>query len=257
MRTHPGYAGFHKRALDSIRAQELNPSLWHLVIVSDGELEAADAAELKELCADFPVHVTDHQLKAATGYYTVPTNAAITFQTRAPYLAFMDADNEIEPNHLSGLLRAMRTPGPDWLPHFAYTRIKYVRDADAPDDERKQEGESPLVPWTAQTAAMLTLGPRFNFIDSGSLMIARSALYWLAEATGQMWNPDVNRFGDWDIAARMASIGFRGRPVDQLSNVYHWHGNNLQGNRPPVGLEMISEELYEQLKAQGKLSERA
>ena len=184
------------------------------------------------------------------GYYCVARNRALP-DLRGFYVAHMDADNEFAPNHLSGLLAAIRIPHPDQgLPHFVYSRREYIHDKGA--DENLPTGPSPLVPWTQENIQRLQASPQGNFVDTGDFLVGKSALYRLAEKTGYVWNSGVRRFGDWDLVARMANTGFKGMAVDQVTNLYHWTGSNLQTTRKHVSdIDFIPVKSYERLKREG------
>jgi hypothetical protein len=153
-----------------------------------------------------------------------------TIHAYGHYIAYLDADNEWKFDHLSRLLDALRTPDSEtgW-PHFAYTRREYVRDEGAPED--LPVGPSTLIPWTEASVALLPQTPMNNFIDSSDFMVAKSVLFELSERTGKIWDESRRRFGDWDLVCRFAQCGFRGKALDQLTHIYHWHSQNLQHTR--------------------------
>jgi hypothetical protein len=189
------------------------------------------------------------------GYYPYARNKNLA-ASFGFYIAHMDADNEWKASHLSGLLAAIREPdGALGWPHFVYSRREYTRDAGAPED--LPVGKSPLVPWTAESRKRLAAGPSGNFIDTGDFLIGKSTLYELAERTGCVWNTDLRRFADWDLANRLSAAGFRGRAVDQVTHVYHWHEGNLQHQRPLHGEDtvLMPETLYERFKQWGLILE--
>jgi len=250
VRTHKEYAGFLPRALKSVLGQSIPLDHLEILIGHDGP----DDDETVQVCKDTLGHVECNSRMFSTprhhGYYCVPTNFAI-LAAEAPYLAFLDADNEWGRDHLKHLVTALRIPEPGkgWA-HFAYTRRLYVRDEGA--EGELPTGPSPLVEWDPHR---LLHGPEYNYIDSSDLMIPRSVLYQLSTYSGQMWNVSVRRFGDWELVSRMAEWGLRGRAVDSVSNIYHWHGKNLQVTRSPDegDVVVVPDEQYDKLKREGKI----
>lgn len=211
-----------RRSLASVAAQTVE---CEVQVMFDGE----PPEELERDLTDNPI--VDCLLLGTEreyGYYTMPRNVGTMF-VRSPYVAFLDADNEWEKDHLEKLLQAIRVPDPvqGW-PAFVYSRIRYVRDEGAPED--CPAGDGAHVPWEHYAGKLLE-GPMSNFVDSSSMLWSKGALYRLAELSGTMWNPQCRRFGDWDLVKRAYECGLRGRAVDNLSNVYHWTGKNVQLTR--------------------------
>jgi hypothetical protein len=246
--THDGDIHLLPRAVASVAAQDLDARQIELQIVHDGNVSPKGEKVLEGLKGAMPMMnlFVDPQ---KIGYYCVARNRALP-HTWGFYVAHMDADNEWRPNHLSGLLVAMRVATDEGWPHFAYSRREYVRDEGAPD--HLPVGPSPLIPWTEETRAGLK-EPQGNFIDTGDFLISKSTLVYLAEKSGCVWNSELRRFGDWDLVARMAAIGLRGLPVDQISHIYHWHTGNLQITRQLQGQDTVTlpENVYARMKAQG------
>lgn len=256
---HSGDVHLLPRALLSVERQDLDHREVEVQIVFDGtptssELDTIDEAFKRLLAAGFRDDLVQlWSSKDKIGYYCWPRNRGVLL-ARGFYLAHLDADNEHKPNHLSGLLSAIRTPHPeDGWPHFVYSRREYVVD-EGFEGEPPCEGPSPLVEW-APNFHRLSYGPKTNFVDTGDLLVGRSLFYRLAEATGKMWDPECRRFGDWELIQRMAQAGMRGRAVDQVSSVYHWTGSNLQLKRSLSDYHIIPESAYKKLKAEGLIKD--
>jgi glycosyltransferase involved in cell wall biosynthesis len=252
--THPGDWHLLPRALRSLKGQ-LPAGQLEVIIMRDGpyEISATEIEQLAQCCPhaalDF-IATPEH-----SGYYTVARNRSMEF-ARGLYIAHMDADNEYAPGHLEGLLRACRIPDPtDGWPHFAYTRRLYVSDEGWVQTEEKPVplGPSPLIEWNPQNCKRLLNGPQYNFIDTGDMLIPRSVLFMLADKTGYVWNSNARRYGDADLVTRLMGCSFRGRAIDQVTNIYHWTGANLQLTRGLSEVLAIPAEVYEKLKAEGKL----
>jgi glycosyltransferase involved in cell wall biosynthesis len=252
--THREYAKFLPRALNSIISQTLPKEHIEVLVVHDGPDDDETQAICLEVLGSQPMNSKLFSSPRKFGYYTALSNFGIV-RAEGTYVAFLDADNEWEPAHLVNLLEVLRVPDPDlgWA-HFAYSRRKYVKDESMQGEAFV--GESPLIPWDDEAVLrMLDGNPTLNFIDTSDFMTSKSVLYELAERTGQIWNTGTRRFGDWDIIHRMVMCGFRGRAVDASTNIYHWHGENLQLNRAPNEgtVSIVSDEQYDKLKREGKI----
>jgi hypothetical protein len=256
---HEGDISYLPRAVCSVIAQDMPHDQVDVALAYDGPMsepsaDIARAAAAELVAAGFPDGLKVYELQKPTGYYCAPRNMA-TVCTNGYYIANLDVDNEFAPTHLSGLLTAIRIPRPNgagW-PHFVYSRTLYVRDPDCTTERELPEGEDAFVPWTPENLAPLMAGPQGNFIDTSCLLVGRSVYYALAERTGLMWNTECTRFGDWELVRRMAQIGIRGYGVDQLTNIYHWTGKNVQLNRPVSDLVALPKGVYDKMVEEGKI----
>lgn len=249
--THPGDIKLLPRALASLRSQ-LPQGQLEVLVMHDGPIDNEGADTVEGLPKDYDFALDFSQTPVHSGYYCVARNRSMEL-ARGLYISHMDADNEYGPNHLRALLEAVRVPDPEqgW-PHFAYTRRTYVKDQDDVGRE-VPVGETPLIPWTPVTVGRLLKSPQGNFIDTGDMLVGRSVLFELAERTGYVWNTECRRYGDYDLITRMIGCNFRGRPVDQATNIYHWTGSNLQLTRGLSEIQVIPADIYEKLKAEGKM----
>jgi len=250
---HEGDIEYLPRCLASIARQSLSKREIEVLLAFDGKPSPL-AEKVMDGAADAS-GITPQLFAAdeATGYYTMPRNRVTPF-ARGHYIAPMDVDNEMAPGHLAGLLRSIRTalPKQGW-PHFVYSRREYVHDEGA--EAHLPKGPSPLTPWTKENVQSLLQGARFNFVDTGDMLVPLSVLHELAARTGCMWNAQVRRFGDYDLVFRMQACGFRGRAVDQVTNIYHWTGSNLQVTRQAEELATIPESMYLEAKKRGWVRE--
>jgi hypothetical protein len=222
-----------------------------LQIVHDGPITEEEQPYFDEIAGCLPI-INVFEDPEKNGYYCCARNRAFP-HAWGFYIAHMDADNEWRPNHLTGLLEAIRIPTDQGWPHFVYSRREYVRDEGA--SENMPVGKSPLVPWTQESRIRLDIEPTNNFIDTGDFLIGKGTLVELAERTGIIWNSELRRFADWDIVNRLSKAGFRGKPVDQITHIYHWTGRNLQTTRPLQGQDtvMMPADQYEILKRTGAI----
>jgi glycosyltransferase involved in cell wall biosynthesis len=244
-----GNAHLVRRAVTSLRRQTFED--FEVLCAYDGCLADAPAdSDLLDTAfhgVNFPARVFD--LGVHTGFHTVPRNR-ITPLALGAYIVNMDGDNEFDPEHLKLLLTSLRTPDEfGQRPDFVYSRRRYVKDATC--KKSVFEGDSPRVEWNVGKVA-LGHGAKYNFLDTGDMMIPMSVLHTLAALAGEIWNCNIRRYPDYDIAKRMAKCGMVGRMVDATTNVYHWTGGNIQLVEPEQNeIVALPESWYEKLMATG------
>lgn len=246
------------RAVASLMTQDLPHEQIQVLPIFDGDPTPEEEEAIVATFVDTDFHSTFLiGTGRKTGYYCLGRNQAIEYPYNfGHYQANLDADNEYAPNHLSGLLEAIRIPHPeDGWPHFVYSRREYIFDEGITPGGDLPDKPSILVEWTEENAQRLLLGPKANFIDTGDFLIGKGALYELSERTGCIWNPNLRRFGDWDLVKRMFEAGLRGRAVDQITNYYHWTGRNLQTERSLSEFTAIPADMYEVMKQKGMIRE--
>lgn len=227
-----------KRALASVARQTFRD--FEVIVIHDGPANketvkvcdnAAKGLERKG------VHLRLLATSEESGYYTLPRNWA-TMHARGDYIANLDDDNEWTPEHLQVLVEAIEE-GEEW-PDFVYSRRKYVTDPGGPKmfgGVPMPRGSSPLVPWDEQAKERLASSVMNNFIDSGDFLVGRGCYYNLAVQTGMMWNEGYRRFGDYELLCRAVFFGgWRGKAVDRVTHIYHWHTSNVSTTRPPQEL---------------------
>lgn len=219
------------RALASVLEQTYTD--FEVLVIHDGPADQRTIDVCEKYYELFDAKEIDFAfmgLQENSGYQCVPKNVGVT-HARGDYIAYLDDDNEWTPNHLSVLVSAIEE-GDQW-PDFVYGRRLYVADGDAPAELQDKVGQSPLVPITQATLEGLAQSPLNNFIDTSDTLISRGAMWMLHEKTGMMWNEGKRRFGDWELFTRaLFYAGWRGKPVMDVVQVYHWHGGNLQHTRP-------------------------
>jgi len=246
------------RALESLKAQVFD-NTWEIIVVNDGPASKEIVDIVRGFCDqegtdDGDLFVLNDGTKIPftfldagdepSGYQCYPKNQGI-YVSRGEFVCFLDYDNEFTPNHLQVLFDAIHE-GKVW-PDFAYGRRKYViafkDEGEAEATVKLPEGheitlnerESPYMEWNQENLQHLAQ-PMTNFIDTSDFMIARGALWRTSLATGMLWNESKRRFGDWEFIARMVFFaGIRGKAVDEVVQVYHWTGDNMQLTRPVNG----------------------
>jgi glycosyltransferase involved in cell wall biosynthesis len=242
-----------ERALTSVAAQVFNET-WELLLVVDGlpsqeiqdivkkftDAEGSDEGDLFILANGTKIPLNFFGAgDEPSGYQCYPKNQGITL-SKGEFICFLDHDNEFTPNHLQVLWDTIHE-GNVW-PDFAYGRRHYVIDfsedeeveIELPEGQKikLQDRESPYVEWNQENIQMLGQ-PMTNFIDTSDFMISKGALWNTYLATGMMWNEGKRRFGDWELIARMVFYaGIRGKGVDEIVQIYHWTGDNMQLTRP-------------------------
>lgn len=209
--------GMLHRALESVLGQTFKDfDVW---VVDDGSKTAKSVCEeMDEKFAERGVALNCLSLEENSGYYAVPRNQAIVL-CKASYIAYLDDDNEWDPDHLEALMEEMERGGTD----LVYSRWRYR-------GEGPGEGQDSLfVQATPPAVAGLLQSPQLNFVDSSSILHSKAAAQ--AKFGGTPWNDALQRFGDWEFVGRWVTAGLRLRGLDKVTFTYHWHGANLQLTR--------------------------
>jgi glycosyltransferase involved in cell wall biosynthesis len=241
-----------ERAIRSVAAQQLTIP-WEVVVVNDGPpddgigkmlegwVEAGSEMgedKLKVVEGTYKPNFKFFGTDEASGYQCYPKNVA-TYHAKGEFISYLDYDNEWTPTHLADLYEA-HMEGVVW-PDFTYGRRRYVVDEGAdrevtlPDGAKVtlKEYDSEFVVWDEVALNRLAASPMYNFIDSSDFMITKGALWWMQAKHEMMWNERLRRFADWELMARGAHmVGWRGKGVDKVLSIYHWHGSNVQLTRP-------------------------
>lgn len=237
-------ANLLRRQLDSLLAQTYAD--FEVIIVHDGPAEEDTHVVRKE----FETKFADRRILMTTwacgdepsGYYCGPCNMGLG-RARGDYLLFVDDDNEVTPEALTKMVAAMEE-GTVW-PDGVYGRRRYVKDAGTVSKEELSEGDTELVKWGPEAIQRLGSSVYNNFIDKGDLMVTRGAMWMLQYRTGGAWNESIRRFGDYECFVRGVFLaGWRLKEIDEIVNIYHWHGQNLQltrsPNESPTGVEITT-----------------
>lgn len=222
------------RALQSVLNQTFDD--FEVILVHDGPPDDAtmDVARLYNgAFEDHNITFTCCNTEEESGYQCVPKNVGI-HQARGDYIAFLDDDNEWTVDHLALLVNAIEE-GTVW-PDLVYGRRRYVVDKGSSKFKGQtelKEGDSPFVEWNEDAARRLSTSAAFNFIDTSDFIVTRGGLWLLQQNTGMMWNESLRRFADYELVCRGVFYGgWRPKGIDNIVQIYHWHGDNLQLVRP-------------------------
>jgi glycosyltransferase involved in cell wall biosynthesis len=163
------------RAIESALAQSFKDQV---VLVMD------DGGGLPELPAD--PRVRGYTLSANSRRPSVVRNIGIRL-SRSAYVAFLDDDNEWEPNHLSAALAALERPTADQRPDLVYTALNRVFPDGTPLDILS-------VPFDRRLLA------RRGYIDTNSIVVRRCPhLIFSRMPLGDLKPPS-----DWELIWRMS-----------------------------------------------------
>lgn len=206
------------RALESVLAQTFTD--YEVIVVDDGSDTAGEVCEaFVGRFAEKGVALQAMNLAENSGYQSVPKNFGILY-SRGSYIAYLDDDNEWDNEHLEVLVEDIERMGTDAV----YSRWRYA--GEGPGSGR----EFPFHEMNRASALGLQQTPAVNFVDTSSILHSKGAF---VRAMGRLvWNPELRRFGDWELVARSLGLGLRWRGVDAVTFTYWWHGENLQLTRP-------------------------
>lgn len=230
------------RALASVMSQLDDFDDFEVIVVDDASDDAGATAKVIKQWADWfdkrGVAFVSYRLGENSGAQSVPKNQGI-IHARGSYIRFLDDDNEWAPGSLAVLMAAIEE-GDVW-PDLVYGRREYVLDVGAPATGpggiTLPIGPSSFVPFDRERIAA---GPQYNYIDTGDFIASKGAYWWLHEHTGNMWNPAMRRFGDYELIARashldklVGAVPWRFKGIESIVSRYHWTGRNLQLTRLP------------------------
>jgi len=163
------------RAIESALTQSFKDQV---VLVMD------DGGGLPELPAD--PRVLGYSLSANSRRPSVVRNIGVRL-SRSAYVAFLDDDNEWEPNHLGAALAALERPTADQRPDLVYTALNRVFPDGTPLDILS-------VPFDRRLLA------RRGYIDTNSIVVRRCPhLIFSRMPLGDLKPPS-----DWELIWRMS-----------------------------------------------------
>ena len=174
--------------LDSLFAQTFTD--WEAIVVNDGSTDDTGAIAEEHARWDGRLRV----LHASHGGVGAARNAGIE-ATRAPWVMILDADDQLQPWHLEGMMATARD---DATADVVYCDWRIV-GANGLDGARQRV--------TFQGPPIRQLSRSVNVVVHG-LVFRRDLL----ERTGR-FQPGMPIAEDWDLWLRMARIGARFRPA--------------------------------------------
>lgn len=193
---------------------------FEVVVVDDASGTARFVCEqLKDEFVAGGINLKCLELEENSGYQSVPKNVGIEYAAGS-YIAYLDDDNLLDPEHLATLVTEIRKMGCDAV----YGRWRYA--GNGPFSGK----ESPYCQMNHASALGLMQTPMANFIDTSAILHSKAA--FVGMFGDRVWNTEIRRFGDWDLVKRSLQAGARWRGVDAVTFTYRWHGENLQLTRP-------------------------
>jgi len=177
-----------RRAIDSVRAQR-DFDNWELCVVGDctpDDSEAVVASYEDERIRFY--NLPEKSPPRAHG--AIAKNYGIFDMARAPYIAYLDDDDEFHPDFLKVMMRAV-AQSPD-QPVF-YCRCQY-RDKDTGRRIRGNPFQSWLHRWSREKLM------RYNFINTANVVHTKT----LIDEVGG-WDP-ADYFDDYDLWKRMSAV---------------------------------------------------
>ena len=152
------------RALESVLGQTFKD--FEVLVVDDGSNTAVDACgNISEKFVENGIVLKVANMPENTGYQSAPKNAGI-FNSRGAYIAYLDDDNEWDPLHLEVLVDEIEKGGAD----LVYSRWRYKGDGPSSGTE------FPYCPAFPASIVGLSAGPRFNFVDTSSILHSKGAI---------------------------------------------------------------------------------
>lgn len=156
------------------------------------------------------------------GYQCVPKNLGIRAGA-APFVAYLDDDNEWHPDHLARLVAACADAGAD----FAYAARTYANDPAHPCPEPPLLGAQ--MPWGIHQ--ITPWDPRRiryeSWIDTSDILHTRLAIQRLGG-----WDEGCRRAADWNLMQRAAAADMHVVNVPEVLTTYYWHGTDNLGRKP-------------------------
>jgi glycosyltransferase involved in cell wall biosynthesis len=175
-----------RRAIESVRAQQ-GFDEWEMCIV--GDCTPDDSAAVVASFGDERLRFYNLPVKSPPrAHGAIAKNYGIFQMARAPYIAYLDDDDEYGPDFLR-VMTSAATKHPECP--LTYCRARYV-DQDTGHRIRGNPFQGWILRWNRDNLQ------RFNFLVSNGVLHARAIL---DEVGG--WNPD-DYFDDYDLWKRMA-----------------------------------------------------
>ena len=190
------------RAIRSAITQSVPPC--EILVIDDA---SPDFADLEAAMADvaIPEMITLRILRNATNMNGAAARNRGINEARGDYIAFLDADDEWEPEKLEACLAALVGQGGRTM---AYSKARIVT-SNANDGERPMRGIGPA----EHMSEYLFLSG--GFMQTSTIVCPRGV------ATEVQFNPAFRRHQDYDFCLRAAAAGVRTVFVDRVLVTYH------------------------------------
>jgi glycosyltransferase involved in cell wall biosynthesis len=204
MRTAGGRSRETVRALKSVAASTYRPV--EVVVVYQGTEQAYGSflTGCQALLADIPLRFTQNP----TNEDRRAQNLNIGLENaRGRYVAFLDDDDTIEPDHLELLAKALRDSGRAW----AYSQVTLRREGDDPSEVSDSK------PFWRRSFSVRALWEQ-NYIPIHSILIDRTRL--AEELRERPFFEELNRSEDWDFLIRL-SFCHEPAVVDAFTSIYY------------------------------------
>lgn len=168
-----------KRAIDSVKAQTYK-NVTHLIVV-DGEGYLSEARKYIPYNVQLAVNP---QNTGGGGFYGHRIYAAYPHLVNEDYVAFLDADNWWDPNHIQSLVTCIEQNNHDWAHSL---RKVYVDDKYLADDCCESIGRWPIFFSQDETVTQ-------HLVDTSSYMFRRKFLIQVCQHWHHGWGGDRRFF---------------------------------------------------------------
>jgi len=153
----------------------------------------------------------------------------VMMMAQASLVAYLDDDDEWDPNYLATMVPHLIGPGTD----FVYARWRVDTNEPCPDGYKSyivdEDSGIAEMPWQEHTGHALTQrGAMRNFISPVfSVHSVGAAVMQCLYPTGSLWNDMIQRFNDYEFFSRWERQGCRFTGVNEVLGQVHFHGANI------------------------------
>ena len=197
---------------------------FEVLVVDDGSKTAEPVVRsFVDRFAERGIALNGMDLEKNTGYNAIPANTGIAY-ARGSYMAFLDDDNVWDSHHLETLVTEIEKLNCEAV--YSRWRIEGTGKG-----ERFDGIEFPYHTMTPAAAVGIQQSPQLNFIDTSSILFSKSI--FVVRMGLNIFNPEIRRFGDWDMVCRSLKANLRWRGVDSVTFTYRAHDENISFTRLP------------------------